>query len=200
MQSYEEEDKPEVYFTDRQYRRGGSSSRPSRPFDKSGNTSTQGIALSRRKKYFVSGKDGCRSSRYSQQERDDFKWQFEDRHPEWRSRQGYNHRLQQYIVDYEGNEDDTDEAAAAQFFEELLIDTKLLSALMPDINSSESFFTSFGKLHDTELLITTNLTNKANIIHWSSAKFKWVTRSIIAAELYEMAHGFNNRGSYQDHT
>ena len=34
-------------------------------------------------------------------------------------------------------------------------------------------------------------TNKANIIHWSSIKYKRVTRSVLAAELYGMAHGFD---------
>lgn len=34
-------------------------------------------------------------------------------------------------------------------------------------------------------------TNKANIIHWSFIKCKRVTRSVLAAELYGMAHGFD---------
>lgn len=33
--------------------------------------------------------------------------------------------------------------------------------------------------------------NKANIIHWSSTKCKRVTRSVLASELYAMAHGFD---------
>ena len=32
---------------------------------------------------------------------------------------------------------------------------------------------------------------RANIIHWSFIKCKWVTRSVLAAELYGMAYGFN---------
>ena len=38
-----------------------------------------------------------------------------------------------------------------------------------------------------------NLTNKANIIHWSSIKCKRVTRSVLALELYIMAYRFNIR-------
>ena len=38
-----------------------------------------------------------------------------------------------------------------------------------------------------------DLTNKANIIHWSSIKCKRVTRSVLALELYAMAHRFNIR-------
>ena len=33
--------------------------------------------------------------------------------------------------------------------------------------------------------------NKANILHWSSIKCKRVTRSVLASELYGMAHGFD---------
>jgi hypothetical protein len=33
--------------------------------------------------------------------------------------------------------------------------------------------------------------NRANIIHWSSIKCKRVTRSVLASELYGMAHGFD---------
>ena len=31
----------------------------------------------------------------------------------------------------------------------------------------------------------------SNIIHWSSAKCKRVTRSVLASELYAMVHGFD---------
>ena len=34
-------------------------------------------------------------------------------------------------------------------------------------------------------------TNKANIIHWSLIKCKQITQSVLAAELYGMAHGFD---------
>ena len=33
--------------------------------------------------------------------------------------------------------------------------------------------------------------NRANILHWSSTKCKRVTRSVLASELYAMAHGFD---------
>jgi hypothetical protein len=36
-----------------------------------------------------------------------------------------------------------------------------------------------------------NKHNKANIIHWSSIKYKRVTRSVLAFELYGMAYGFD---------
>ena len=37
----------------------------------------------------------------------------------------------------------------------------------------------------------TDATNRANILHWSSTKCKRVTRSVLASELYGMAHGFD---------
>ena len=36
-----------------------------------------------------------------------------------------------------------------------------------------------------------DVTNKANIIHWSLIKCKRVTRSVLAAELYRMVYGFD---------
>jgi hypothetical protein len=37
--------------------------------------------------------------------------------------------------------------------------------------------------------------NDANIIHWSSIKCKRVTRSVLASELYGLAHGFDIRAA-----
>jgi hypothetical protein len=41
------------------------------------------------------------------------------------------------------------------------------------------------------ILVLADLSNKANIVHWSSVKCKRVTRSVLASELYAMAHGFD---------
>jgi hypothetical protein len=41
------------------------------------------------------------------------------------------------------------------------------------------------------ILVLADAINKANIIHWSSTKCKRVTRSVLALELYRMAHGFD---------
>jgi hypothetical protein len=41
------------------------------------------------------------------------------------------------------------------------------------------------------VIILTNTTKKANIIHWSLVKCKRVTWSVLASELYSMAHGFD---------
>lgn len=55
---------------------------------------------------------------------------------------------------------------------------------------------SFANNHDYSSQIGFVITlvddsNKANIIHWSSIKCKRVTRSVLASELYGMAHGFD---------
>jgi hypothetical protein len=41
------------------------------------------------------------------------------------------------------------------------------------------------------VIILTDASKKANIIHWSSVKCKRVTRSVLASELYGMTHGFD---------
>jgi len=41
------------------------------------------------------------------------------------------------------------------------------------------------------VLVLADGTGRANIIHWSSTKCKRVTRSVLASELYGMAHGFD---------
>ena len=41
------------------------------------------------------------------------------------------------------------------------------------------------------VLVLADISGKANILHWSSVKCKRVTRSVLASELYAMAHGFD---------
>jgi len=41
------------------------------------------------------------------------------------------------------------------------------------------------------VLALADTAQNANIIHWSSTKCRRVTRSVLASELYGMAHGFN---------
>ena len=41
------------------------------------------------------------------------------------------------------------------------------------------------------VIVLADATNKANTIHWSSTKCKRVTRSVLASELYALAHGFD---------
>ena len=41
------------------------------------------------------------------------------------------------------------------------------------------------------VIVLTDRNQDANILHWSSIKCKRVTRSILASELYALAHGFD---------
>ena len=41
------------------------------------------------------------------------------------------------------------------------------------------------------VIVLTDQNRTANIIHWSSIKCKRVTRSVLASELYALAHGFD---------
>jgi len=45
------------------------------------------------------------------------------------------------------------------------------------------------------VLVLADSSGRANTIHWSSTKCKRVTRSVLASELYGMAHGFDMGGS-----
>ena len=45
------------------------------------------------------------------------------------------------------------------------------------------------------VLVLSDDSNKANILHWSSTKCKRVTRSVLASELYAMVHGFDTAGA-----
>jgi hypothetical protein len=44
------------------------------------------------------------------------------------------------------------------------------------------------------VLVLADGSGRANTIHWSSTKCKRVTRSVLASELYGMAHGFDIGG------
>jgi hypothetical protein len=41
------------------------------------------------------------------------------------------------------------------------------------------------------IIVLADASGRANILHWSSTKCKRVTRSVLASELYAMAHGFD---------
>jgi hypothetical protein len=45
------------------------------------------------------------------------------------------------------------------------------------------------------ILVLADASGRANILHWSSIKCKRVTRSVLASELYGMAHGFDSGAS-----
>jgi hypothetical protein len=74
-----------------------------------------------------------------------------------------------------------------------------LSFIKLDVNSLRLIvFTdsSFANNNDLSsqigfVIVLADKDNRANILHWSSVKCKRITRSVLASELYAMAHGFD---------
>ena len=52
--------------------------------------------------------------------------------------------------------------------------------------NNKNFLSQIGYIQ-----VLADITNKANIIHWSLIKCKRVTRSVLASELYIIAYRFN---------
>jgi len=105
-----QDDPPEAYFTDRQYHRRYQ--QPSRARRTSGNYPFR--PPQKTKKCFVCYKEGCWSTKHTQEERD-------------KSRKRFENRLNQYITEYEGEED---------------VDSEI-EALIVDYNSDD-FTDDFG--------------------------------------------------------
>jgi hypothetical protein len=58
-----------------------------------------------------------------------------------------------------------------------------------------------NKDHSSQIgyvIVLADNSNNCNIVHWSSVKCKRVTRSVIASELYAMAHGFDTTCALKD--
>ena len=69
------------------------------------------------------------------------------------------------------------------------LDTSTLKLM---IFTDSSFTNNYDLSSQIGFVITlVDKDNKANILHWSSIKCKRVTRSVLASELYGMAHGFD---------
>jgi hypothetical protein len=110
------------------------------------------------KKCFVCQKEGCWSTKHSRDEREDAKRKFKNRF----SGQ-MNKRIDQYIAEYEGLEDEDDQDTDGEL-------TKEMEALMIDFPSflsppdkdenAEAFITTFGPMENPELL-TTDLVNRS---------------------------------------
>src|SRR5271165_7015106 len=77
--------------------------------------------------------------------------------------------------------------------------TRGLTFVLLDLDSlSLLIFTDASFANNKDLLlqigyiiVLTDCNHSANIIHWSSIKCKRVTQSVLASELYALAHGFN---------
>jgi hypothetical protein len=74
------------------------------------------------KKCFVCDKFNCWSTNHIEKKRDDFKKRFANRNLIWKTRQRFERRLKQFIIEFENNQD---EDFIAQFFEKLNIDIEI---------------------------------------------------------------------------
>jgi hypothetical protein len=88
---------------------------------------------------------------------------FSDRHFEYKTRQEFDRRLNQYIADYESIIIDSNDEYVAQFFDELAISLALEIDIIKliEFESDELFLTSFDELElrNTEFL-TSSLADK----------------------------------------
>jgi hypothetical protein len=113
----------------------------------------------RPKKCFVCEKFECWSINHFEKKRNDSKKRFSDRHFEYKIRQEFDRRLNQYIADYEG---DSNDKYAAQYFDELAISSayEIDTIKLIEFDSDEIFLTSFDEFQDIKSL-TNALVDKA---------------------------------------
>ncbi len=146
------------YFTDRQYRREESFNR--RENFRGRNNRFQDNR--RLKKCFVCEKLECWSTNNFEKERNDSKKRFSDHHPEYKTRQEFDRRLNQYIADFESTYDSDDEYAA-QYFDELTISpaSEIDTIKLIEFDSDELFLISFDELSISNIeSITSALADK----------------------------------------
>ncbi len=144
------------YFTDKQYRREKSFNRRENFRDRNDRFQAR-----RSKKCFVCEKFECWSINHFEKKRNDSKKRFSDRHLEYKTRQEFDRRLNQYIADYE-NTNDSDDEYATQYFDELAISSVLETDIIKliEFESDELFLTSFDEFQDIESF-TSALPDKA---------------------------------------
>jgi hypothetical protein len=106
------------------------------------------------KKCFVCDKFNCWSTNHTKKKRDDFKKRFANRNLKWKSRQRFERRLKQFIIEFEDNQD---ENFITQFFEELNIDFEIdntsTSEFVIELDSeSESFLIVVDSIDDSKTI------------------------------------------------
>ncbi len=127
------------YFIDKQYRRDESFFKRREDYRDRNDRFQSNRRL---KKCFVCEKFDCWSINHSEKKRKNSKKRFSDRHLEYKIRQEFDRRLNQYIADYES---DSNDEYAAQFFDELAISSALEidTIKLIEFESDELFLTLF---------------------------------------------------------
>lgn len=169
VQSYNEDedwengqDDEEIFFTDRQYRKGNFHARGRgrggfKPYRGTDRGSFRSPPSSRVQKCFVCDKPGCWSTNHPPSARDEARKKFGDKLPLFKTRPGFDKVLNQWIIEYEGKNDENHDEIN-QYFENLL--DKPPASPPNDkyqgnghINpATESFFTFHGTLENSEPL------------------------------------------------
>jgi hypothetical protein len=147
------------------------------------------------KKCFVCDKFNCESTNHIEKKRDDFKKRFANRNLLWKSRQSFERRLKQFIIEFEDNQN---EDFIAQFFEKLNIDIEIsfnnisINEFVIELdNETETFFIAVDSINDSEIIfaIIIMLADKTfrhkltsmNIITASSNSISYIYNVFIAS-------------------
>ncbi len=135
------------YFIDKQYRLKKSFNRRENFRDREDRFQAR-----RSKKCFVCEKSDCWSINHSEKKRKNSKKRFSDRYLEYKIRQEFDRRLNQYIADYES---DSEDEYVTQYFDELAISSAFESDIkLIEFESDELFLTSFDEFSNIESFIS----------------------------------------------
>ncbi len=158
-----EDEIDDQYFINKQYRREKSFNRREDFRDRESRFQAR-----RSKKCFVCEKFDCWSINHSEKKRKNSKKKFSNRHLEYKIRQEFDRRLNQYIADYESIINDSNDEYAAQFFDELAINSAFETDVkLIEFESDELFLTSFDEQNiefinsSFAIFLTSSLADKA---------------------------------------
>jgi hypothetical protein len=108
------------------------------------------------KKCFVCDKFNCWSTNHTKKKRNDFKNRFANRNLKWKSRQRFERRLKQFIIEFKNNQD---ENFITQFFKELNIDFEIsfdnisINEFVIELDSeTKSFFIVVDLIDDSKTI------------------------------------------------
>jgi hypothetical protein len=144
------------YFIDRQYRR---EERDESSFDHRDESRDRNdwFQINRRsKKCFVCEKLDCWSINPFEKKRDDSKKRFSNRYSQYKIRQEFDRRLNQYIADFESIiKNESNDEYVTQYFDELTISFTFEIDIIKliEFESDELFLTSFDEFQDIESFI-----------------------------------------------
>ena len=161
----EKQTQTQAYFTDRRYHKKGSNDNHDR------NRNSYNHNPNQKPRCFVCNKEGCRSWKHSEEERENsktkFKTKFMNRYKDRSNNprqfdNRFQERFKQYLVDYEGDDDDGSEEEFNDMFNALVVDTDV-DNFVSDLNQdTATYFTTYGEIEPNDATSTaTILANRA---------------------------------------